>query len=627
MGNLTLEQIFTSTLVYSVALTLIHFLWQGLLVSLVLKLVFALTPKRNAQWRYALASLAMTANLVIPVITFFIIYQSAQIPAQSAQVLAIIKDLTTSRQGTVNPYQYFDLVGLLPYVSIVWFVMVTCLAAKLLIEVNMVNRLPKQANMHASPALAARFEQLTQQIKLTRPVRLLISINIDVPMAIGWLRPVVLLPATMMSGLSTAQLEMLLLHELAHIRRHDYLVNFIQTLVEILMFFHPSVLWVSSQMRHEREHCSDDIAVQYCGDPVAYAHTLADTAALCKRHPLSAPDLAMAATGGDLKKRVIRLVGQHYTCGSKRTKGIATAMVAVTMLLLISQQSLTLVLRGLPVAHFPLIQGIDPATSMTAYTFAENKHANQDTTSIAHRLLSSGSAQTNQRSSAQQLALIEPSASGYAIDRATQSNLQQATVSSVVSKLATENDKLAIHQEMLADETILVQTNPLMVKKGNRALQTRDPLITVHANSLDNNPYAGQLTTLSQQYSTFDYPIEDTTSAEQVAINFPSASQVLNHKVGERATPHNQSALLVSSTDPKYPVRAKRKGLELEVEINFTIDVQGKVTNIEFPHHGKTNYFKRSIRMALNKWSFLPAQIDGQAVESKMTKIFKFSLV
>ena len=153
----------------------------------------------------------------------------------------------------------------------------------------------------------------------------------------------VLLPATMVTGLNSAQLEMLILHELAHIRRHDYLVNFLQTLIELLFFFHPGVHWIGKQMRNEREYCSDDIAVQHCGDAIAYAHTLTDTASLCaKNHFHTIPTMAMAASGGDLKERVLRLVDHHCAPTNNTSKWLAAVSLLLALALLSVNQLLTM---------------------------------------------------------------------------------------------------------------------------------------------------------------------------------------------------------------------------------------------------------------------------------------------
>ena len=110
---------------------------------------------------------------------------------------------------------------------------------------------------------------LSRRMGLARPPRVLISEWAGGPSVVGWLRPVILLPAATLSGLTPEQLEAMLAHELAHIRRHDYLVNWLQMLVETLLFYHPAVWWISRRIRHERELCCDDLAVSACGAPCA----------------------------------------------------------------------------------------------------------------------------------------------------------------------------------------------------------------------------------------------------------------------------------------------------------------------------------------------------------------------
>jgi beta-lactamase regulating signal transducer with metallopeptidase domain len=120
---------------------------------------------------------------------------------------------------------------------------------------------------------------------------------------VGWLRPVVLAPVGALAGLPAEQMEALLLHELAHIRRYDYLVNMLQSAVEALLFYHPAVWWVSGHMRAERELCCDDAAVSASGDALVYARALAELASFC-------PPVVMAANGGSLAHRIGRLLGQ-----------------------------------------------------------------------------------------------------------------------------------------------------------------------------------------------------------------------------------------------------------------------------------------------------------------------------
>jgi len=140
---------------------------------------------------------------------------------------------------------------------------------------------------------------------VTKPVRMLSTSAIDVPTVIGWWRPAVLVPVSACLQLSPAQLEAVLAHELAHIRRHDYLVNALQNVVETVLFYHPAVWWLSGRIREEREQCCDDLAVSVCEDRVMYARALV----LLEESRQQSPAFGLAATGGSLLTRVHRLLG------------------------------------------------------------------------------------------------------------------------------------------------------------------------------------------------------------------------------------------------------------------------------------------------------------------------------
>jgi len=154
---------------------------------------------------------------------------------------------------------------------------------------------------------------------------------VEVPTVIGWLRPVILLPASALTGLSAEQLEALLAHELAHIRRYDYLVNLLQTTIETLFFYHPAVWWVSTQVRQEREHCCDDLAVAACGDVLTYARALTALEQLRG----SEPQLAVAASGGSLLVRIQRLLRGRAPALYGFESGLAGFIALATILILL----------------------------------------------------------------------------------------------------------------------------------------------------------------------------------------------------------------------------------------------------------------------------------------------------
>jgi TonB family protein len=185
-----------------------------------------------------------------------------------------------------------------------WSLGVLLFSLRLVWASRQVSALRRQAKP-AEGALLAMVEDLRERLRLARPVRTLVSAVADCPSVVGWLRPVVLLPAATILGLTQQQLEAVLAHELAHILRYDYLVNMLQTVVETLLFYHPAVWWASARIRQERELCCDDLAVESCGDALGYARALTRLERLRTVNPV----LALSGNGGSLMYRIQRLAG------------------------------------------------------------------------------------------------------------------------------------------------------------------------------------------------------------------------------------------------------------------------------------------------------------------------------
>ncbi|MEZ5303594.1 MAG: M56 family metallopeptidase, partial [Verrucomicrobiales bacterium] len=221
----------------------------------------------------------------------------------------------------------------LPWVVGVWALGVALLSARLLSGWLCLRRWRASGKEIADPVWRARFAALGERMRLSRPVRLLASASAAVPMVAGWIKPVVLVPAGLFTGLDAAQLEAILAHELAHIRRHDYLVNLLQNAVETLFFFHPAVWWISGEIRQEREHCCDDEAAALCGGAVGYARALAALEEI--RSIDGAPLGAVSAAGGSLLCRVRRLLGVSFREPSATVPwsvGIAAALLAAGLI-------------------------------------------------------------------------------------------------------------------------------------------------------------------------------------------------------------------------------------------------------------------------------------------------------
>ena len=307
---------------------LVHFAWQGALggaLFAALDLGLRGSPPRL---RYALAATTLAAMALMPPLTFLATRTTS--PASAARSHA--PGLTaSSATGGIAPAvdgrgdgMRGRIAGALPAIVSFWGAGVLVLSVRYVGGWRLVRRLDRSARP-AGGDVTARLSRLSRRMRIARPVRLLESTLVEVPTVVGCLRPAILLPVAAMAGLSAEQLEALLAHELAHIRRQDYLVGLLQSAVETVLFYQPAVWWVSHRMRVERELCCDDEAVAACGNPVQYARALTDLAA-----SRSAPAFAQAATGGALFERVSRLV-RPSGHSARTSRGAAALLGLVAM--------------------------------------------------------------------------------------------------------------------------------------------------------------------------------------------------------------------------------------------------------------------------------------------------------
>ncbi|MFT6193266.1 MAG: TonB family protein [Cognaticolwellia sp.] len=646
------ESLIHSPSLTALAITLIHFLWQGVLIAVVLKALLSLISYQKSQLRYALSSMAMLANLILPIITFFLVYDTDFRQITNFVHAQPLLDRNFNLEKTAANAWYMEWLEYFPLVAMVWFTLVATLALKLIIELYNVNKLPLQGCTAVGIALQKRFDVLLVKVGLSRKVALLLSNKTDIPMAIGWLKPVVLIPFSMLSGLTPQQLDMLLLHELAHIRRHDYLVNFLQTIVEILLFFHPAVNWVSKQMRNEREYCSDDVAVQHGGSSLAYARTLADTASLCEQHRHhTIPNMAMAASGGDLKQRVIRLLDQqqHCTKTADTSKWLASFTILLSIIFLLSKYSLTLPIIDLQSGGISLYDSVTVQNKNSITPTPEAfQQTNANTTLVSH-LLAKDHTGIRELAAQQKVAhSAQPINKKYKSNEIIAKNRLDALGDNVNSSyynelpfvpVNTNNKKnVAQHHAELQHETQINQQLDIANKKSISTLafeRTDSKYVGAEA-----NPYEQQINSLlNEPITSGDTPItplnqnqfgnNDQQQTDNKFSNTRLSQSQLNKSVIEHQSfkTSRVTARLINSAELKYPASAKRKGIELEIMVEFNIDRNGLVKDIQFESKSKVNYFRNTIRNAMEKWRFLPAKENGHAVESTMSKIFSFSLL
>jgi beta-lactamase regulating signal transducer with metallopeptidase domain len=305
---------------------LLHFIWQGAVLALVLCAL--LSRLRSPQARYASAVCALLAMLIVPCATFAILQQSPvsvhQFPiggfasmGNGPEMLAA--SAAPPHEQLPSPLASHLLsVDWMSYAVLAWFAGVYMFTLRTLGGWMLLMRLRRQ---HAEPIagdLLATCLALQRRLGVSRAVRYVCSKLADSPVVFGSLRPVVVLPLSALAGLSPWQVEAIIAHELAHIKRWDLLVNACQIAIETLLFYHPAVWWVNRVIRNEREHCCDDVAVAACGNAHDYARALAQL-----EESRCASVWAMAANGGVLSTRIGRLLGIKRAAGSMSAAGLA----------------------------------------------------------------------------------------------------------------------------------------------------------------------------------------------------------------------------------------------------------------------------------------------------------------
>jgi len=297
----------------SLAWALLDFVWQGVLVGCAAAALLGVLGRARPQLRYALACSALLLCAALPVAGVLARLMDAEPAPAALPALSTVVHLTLGGAGpdgagptagiTVQGWQD-ALRPRLPLLILCWAGGAGLLALRLLLGLAWVRRRSRPGAYRVDPSWQAALDRLAARLGLARRVVFGLVDDLTSPVTAGWWRPVVLVPASLVTGMAPQLLEALLAHELAHVRRHDYLVNVVQSAIEILLFYHPAVWWLSHRIRVERELVADDLAASMLGEPRRLALALSEL----DLFQLSTPHLAHAAHGGNLMSRIKRLV-------------------------------------------------------------------------------------------------------------------------------------------------------------------------------------------------------------------------------------------------------------------------------------------------------------------------------
>lgn len=331
---------------------LLHFVWQGALIGLGAAVALAALRNARPQTRYAVACLALALCLALPALQVWRGLQKQELQVavgfgSAAEV--VVSQFEPVKFETLRP----ALQDRLPWIVIAWSFGAGLLGLRLLLGLAWIGRISRETGLPVDPLWQLRFDRLVERFGLWRDVSLRLCDRIESPITAGWLRPVVIVPGALLARLSPELLEALIAHELAHIRRHDYLVNLAQSAVEALLFYHPVVWWLSRRIRDEREQIADDLAARALGEPRRLALALQEL----DRFQFSHSSLAPAAHGGNLMTRIQRLIRPSSHAFSWKT--ILPVLGLAAVCLTVYAQN-----RPAPIAAVAPVAGISPVSGV-----------------------------------------------------------------------------------------------------------------------------------------------------------------------------------------------------------------------------------------------------------------------
>jgi bla regulator protein BlaR1 len=552
-------------LVTSLGWTLLHFLWQGAVVGVLFGISLAFATRSSARTRYRIGLAYMTLLALLPVVTFLWLVPNASdtaavtlsAPTLIAGYASAAAAAATDWRTLIDPY--------LPWTVLVWVFGVLLMTARLLLEWRDVRRLTRIEIESLSPEWQARVAKLRERLGVRRAVTVLRSARVHVPIVVGWLRPMILVPVSAFTGLTPWHLELIVMHELAHVRRHDYLVNLLQVIVETLLFYHPVVRWVSRVVREEREHCCDDLVVARSGDALGYARALTELAGAQSLRLQT----SVGSDGGKLLVRIKRLViahepqrvSTHWSVGAM----LAAFGMSISSLLqpgaqrdpALDQPARTEVRLTMSASPIAEVAPLDALRDFVQSTRAMPTLAPSAPEETQDTLATSGAGET---------ASAEPMVAPGDAPPAPESSAEAPAPSGSGPVIAAESSGEA----------------------SQAAIET--PVAPIAASAVESRAGTG----------TASAPAEAGS-----AVRFTRP---------------------VSGEEPEFPIDARLDGIEGWVKFSYVIGRDGTVRNVQIVAARPREVFESAVRKAVRGWRFEPIVVDGTAVEREMTQTIQFTL-
>lgn len=336
-----MEQFISRDLIDALGWTVLHSLWQAMLVALLMAGIMIVLQSRRAKLRYYLANTSLLLVVGLAIYTFWSIYFSSQAVGATEGVFLITEGGGGMAVGASSAWAFFEeyFNAHLPLIVVIWLMGMVLFLLRMLGGLAYVEYIKNRYTKEMPEDWQLLLKTLYLKLNIKRKVGLLESALVHVPLVVGWAKPVILIPIGAINGLTKEQVEAVLAHELAHISRHDFLFNIIQSIVEVMFYFNPAVWWISANIRMERENCCDDDALELCGDRLAYAKALVVLQEQKNgRYPMMA--MAFSANKKQLLKRISRILNHPQNKSRIMEKLVITSLLLISMVVLSSSANI-----------------------------------------------------------------------------------------------------------------------------------------------------------------------------------------------------------------------------------------------------------------------------------------------
>ncbi len=346
----TIQSIFSPEITEALGWTIIHALWQGFLILTCLLILLIILSKNSSQVRYIISFTALIIMFAWSASTFAKAYQYAR-EKQELKVAIVnnpdfLKELTkkqienTTETTFINKDVNVKLIKIrawfqrnFPLLLSFWLIGIGLFTVRLIGGLAYNKRLRGLQLLPFEEKWMDKLKKFAQDLNISRNVKAYKSPHTSNPITLGFLKPIILFPVKAFTGLTEKEIEAIIAHELAHIVRHDYLFNILQSIIEIIFFYHPAIWSISRHIREEREHSCDDIAITLTGDRVTYAKALTQA----QLFSMQQENLAMAfgREKGGLLQRIKRIQKQRIM-KTNITEGIIASIIIISSIFLVS---------------------------------------------------------------------------------------------------------------------------------------------------------------------------------------------------------------------------------------------------------------------------------------------------